>query len=369
MPLKGGLLLLHEVGHRGKVVTVPVQPHTAGMGALGRPLVLAGLLDKIIAAENVITVKGQFLVVLVLPALYHVLAEDNLVEKVPTALIGEGALSLTAEDVPPGIVEVTGLYVLLLALGSQELCHGTVVGVIVHVSHHHDMHPGLAAAYAVRELAHLLAAPVAELALCGTAGPVAHDDGKVIPGQFALDGKETAGLVCGVSIFIYVLLQEGLLHQESLGVVEEGTIHTTAVRPLDVHELIAALLHARLVDQVLHHTDVLYLRNTYEAGSIGKFVGAKVTEYPGHVGQLMLVFEFVPMVGTGRQEVVVVLARIVERVEQILQVVERHSVAHQLSVLGLQGHTKRDKGKQQQTESFHRYHDFASFFFVTSVQS
>ena len=67
-------------------------------------------------------------------------------------------------------------------------------------------------------------------------------------------------------------------------------------------------------------------RKSDNGRSHGQFVGAEFAEYAGHVVQFGLVFHFSPFVAAVGQKLVVVFAGIVNGVEQVFQVIERHPV-------------------------------------------
>ena len=119
---------------------------------------------------------------------------------------------------------------------------------------------------------------------------------------------------------------EGLLNLEGFGIVDEGTVNTTEVRTLEVNILVASLLHARNGHKVVESLVVLHLAHTNHTGSVRQSVCSQITENASHIGKLVGILVFVPMIGTIGQEVIVVLVCIVACVEEVLQIVEGYGM-------------------------------------------
>ena len=203
--------------------------------------------------------QSEVLVFLLLLDIQQVSAHHYLVKEIPSALVGQGSLPLVAQDGPPGIEEIMLVHVLHLLLGTQIFGHGGVVGIVVHISHHHHAHVRLGFHDAVCHMPHLLSSPVSELAFCCSAGPVAYHEGDVVPCQLALYSQVATGGMGGISILIDIWLEPTLLRSEELWVVEQGAVYTALVGTFYVDILVSSFLHSRLSCEVAQGVVVLHL--------------------------------------------------------------------------------------------------------------
>lgn len=113
------------------MVGVAVEEHSGREGAQGVVLALsvgvAQEFEVVDAASSVVEAVG-------IVVLEQISGDDNLVEEVPLAVVGEGSDSVV-EHFPPGVVESVGLDVVLVFGGSEHLGDGDVIGVVVKVAH------------------------------------------------------------------------------------------------------------------------------------------------------------------------------------------------------------------------------------------
>ena len=119
-----------------------------------------------------------------------------------------------------------------------------------------------------------------------------------------------------------------------------------------MHNLVAGLHQLRLGDEVFHHLAVLYLGQA-QYRMPHAVVLPHVRNHTGHVVQLGGVFVRRPLVGTVRQELVVVLTLVMGGIEQVLHIVEPDDVLGTL-LLGttLRGQQQHD-GQYGQDGFFH----------------
>ena len=334
------------------MVAEAVEPGATGMGALGRTLVASLLLNEVVATEDVPIVKGETTVVLLARNVKQIARKEDLVEEVPSALEGESALTLAAQEFPPGIEEVSSLHFAHLAAATEETGHRGVVGVVVEVAHDDDALLGVGLGNAVSKVAHLLASQTTIVGRGSAAGPVADDDGEFFASQASLHRKETTRGTAVVARVVNIRLKEGVLDLEELGVVYEGAVHTATVGTLDMHEAHATIPERYLINKVGHDTGVLHLRDTDDDSPGEHLVRAQVGQATRHVAEFVPIFVLCPVVGAIGQEIVVVLVLVMNRVEEVLQIVESHRI-ESILLLGFRRNRKGQPQKQQKGYSVH----------------
>ena len=110
------LHFLHQINLCGKVVGVAIEPYACCMRTKRAALEFAILLKQIVAHEN------GMLIVLECGAVsaYKIATQHYLVEKVPLAIVEQGALSDLVKCVVPRVVHILGtLHILNLALATK----------------------------------------------------------------------------------------------------------------------------------------------------------------------------------------------------------------------------------------------------------
>ena len=167
------------------------------MGAQGVALVLALLLEEIVATEYLVVPEFQRLVVLLAVAVEQGVRHDNLVEEVPFAVVLQRS-SARGKDVPPGVPQSAGLvgHVLHLTLGAQGFSHRLVLRVVVHVAHDEYLHVRVVFHQRVYHQAYLPASLLTIERGGTTRRQVVDDDGDVLAGQRTADGEEATGGAC-----------------------------------------------------------------------------------------------------------------------------------------------------------------------------
>ena len=124
----------------------------------------------------------------------------------------------------------------------------------------------------------------------------------------------------------------GFDQAEGFGIVEQRHIDATTVGTVEVHIAITASGQGGLAQEVIEHVAVFDLAQTDDGGAGGIFLvaelGAEFAQDLGDVAEFGRVLLFCPLIRTGGQELVVVLAGIVLCVEEIFDVIESHSIKH-----------------------------------------
>ena len=92
-----------------------------------------------------------------------------------------------------------------------------------------------------------------------------------------------------------------------------------------MHDAVVGLRELRLREQIVEHRTVLDLRNADHGGE-ALVLGGDVEEHAVEVGEFPVVLGRVPLLGPLGRELLVVHARIMDRVEEVLEVVEDHLV-------------------------------------------
>ena len=129
-----------------------------------------------------------------------------------------------------------------------------------------------------------------------------------------------------------------------------------------MYVLHAAFAHGGQGGQMVQHAAVLHLGQPDDAGTDAwQLVCAQVEQGAGHVGQLVLILHLVPVVGTRGQEVIVVLALVMDCIEEVLLIVEGHRI-DTILLLGTQAEGCRQGNKQQNGQFSH-----VEFHYVTLI--
>ena len=210
--------------------------------------------------------------------------------------------------------------------------HAGVGRVVVHVAHHHDLYPRVLLHHvhgmAVDDLS--AAAPQVAALASDTGRKVRHVYGEILPVNPAVDHEYVPGLEGILQVLahgeFYVAVEcerDGLAVQvgELVRPVEQPHVHAPGVRAVIVDNLVVGPGYLRLADKVLQHKAVFYLTDTQYSMERPVFTG-HCTDDGSHIVQFLLVLGICPLVLSLGQELLVVLCRIVECVEQILEVVE-----------------------------------------------
>ena len=155
----------------------------------------------------------------------------------------------------------------------------------------------------------------------GTRRPV-HDDEVH---HLAIEEARDDQLVAGDELGVFrddgaVCLAIGWL--EVFWIVYQTYIYATAVGRVVVHHLVVAAFQFGLGHQVFQHGAVLHLRHAEDGHAVGRDVGADGRDGIGHVVELSQVFLGVPLVDALGQKLLVVFVRVVDGIEEILQIVE-----------------------------------------------
>lgn len=160
------------------------------------------------------------------------------------------------------------------------------------------------------------------------------------------------------------------LQFEDFGAVEKSHVDAARLGRIVVHDTIIGWRQFGRRHDILEHGAVFDLRHA-DHGRIDLVGSRKVEQYPFDVAQLAVVLGRVPLFGPFGGELVVEHLGVVDRIEEILQVVEHHLV-------GLLREARHNECRQQQGEYqsfFHRSeilrfyspHEAASFCALTAA--
>ena len=215
--------------------------------------------------------------------------------------------------------------------------HTVVKRVVVHIAHRGYLYAGIF-------LHHLHSVVVADFGTTGTqvealaayAGrQVHHIEGEMFARNEAVDHKNVTG-----AEIILLLLVQGYVHLAALeiernglavqiselgGIVEQGHVHAAAVRTVIMDYLIVCSCNLRVCNEILEHETVLYLADSQD-GMEASIVLCHCGNDLGHVVHLLVVLLLGPPVLPVREELLVVLRRVVVDVEEVLEVIETHDI-------------------------------------------
>ena len=216
-------------------------------------------------------------------------------------------------------------------------CHTVVERIVVHIAHRGYL-------YAWILLHHLHSVVIADFGTTGTqvealatyAGrQVHHIEGEMFARNEAVDHKNVTG-----AEIILLLLVQGDVHLAALeiernglavqigelgGIVEQGHVHAAAVRTVIMDYLIVCSCNLRVCNEILEHETVLYLADSQD-GMKASIVLCHCGNDLGHVVHLLVVLLLGPPVLPVREELLVVLRRVVVDVEEVLKVIETHDI-------------------------------------------
>ena len=132
------------------------------------------------------------------------------------------------------------------------------------------------------------------------------------------------------------------LQFEDFGAVEKSHVDAARLGRIVVHDTIIGWRQVGRRHDILEHGAVFDLRHA-DHGRIDLVGSRKVEQYPFGVAQLAVVLGRVPLFGPFGGELVVEHLGVVDRIEEILQVVEHHLV-------GLLREARHNECRQQQGE-------------------
>ena len=121
-----------------------------------------------------------------------------------------------------------------------------------------------------------------------------------------------------------------------LGLVEQGHIDSTAVRTVIVDNLVVRLRNLRLAHKILQHKTVLDFANSENGVETTVGIGHRPDD-GSHIVEFLCVLGLGPLVLSFRQELLVVLRRVIVGVKKVLKVVETYDIIPFSSVCGRLG--------------------------------
>ena len=224
--------------------------------------------------------------------------------------------------------------------------------------------------------AHLVTGTLTHRALRTARRPVVDDEIELLITEIAFDRKEATRDVGGVATQETILIgiafdatilvdveteihvglafggvdvgnELGFDEAEGFGIVEQRHIDATTVGTVEVHIAITASGQGGFAEQIFERTAVFDLTQTDHCSTGRIFLvaelGAEFAQNLGDVAEFGRVLLFCPLIRTGGQELVVVLAGIVLRVEEIFDVIESHSIKHFLLCRGGKNSDREDE--------------------------
>ena len=304
--------------------------------------------------------------------------EDDLIEEIPLASIVECAHSLLIKHVVPRIVEIVRSAGVLVALGSEGFGRSDrkITGIVVEVAHNDNACFGVLLEESLFQSTHLITGTLTHRALRAARRPVVDDEIELLITEIAFDRKEAARDVGGVATQETILIgiafdatvlvdveteihvglafggvdvgnELGFDKAEGFGIVEQRHIDATTVGTIEVHITITASGQGGFAEQIFERTAVFDLTQTDNCSTGRIFLvaelGAEFAQNLGDVAEFGRVLLFCPLIRTGGKELVVVLAGIVLRIEEIFDVIEPHSIKHFLLCRGGKNSDRKDE--------------------------
>ena len=278
----------------------------------------------------------------------EVLRDHDVVEEVPRVAIGQRAES-RAEHGGEGVEEVARFELLYLRFGTQPLGEAPVGRIVVEVAHRHDLRRGVDLEHRVGDATHLLAHGDA-LELRGvlaaqTRRPVGHHEEERFVLDLAPHRQDVARLEVG-QIRDFGLDRTAALQFEHRRPIEERHIDAARLGRVVVHDPVIGRSELRRRHDILEHRAGLDLRNA-DHGRIVPVEGRKVEQHAFDVRQFLVIFRRIPLLGPFGRELVVAHLGVVDRVEEVLQVVEHHLVG-----LLREAHYDERRHQQRKDQSF-----------------
>ena len=123
-------------------------------------------------------------------------------------------------------------------------------------------------------------------------------------------------------------------HFKEAGIVEQRDIDAATVRTVMMHDFQPQVFHRLGGYKILQHTAVFNLGASDDGRAQRCGLRLHLRDGIGEIVDLLAVFRTVPFVASGRGELEVVLPVVVDGVEEVLKVIERHSEEHPLLVRG-----------------------------------
>ena len=212
--------------------------------------------------------------------------------------------------------------------------HAGVGRIIVHITHHEHFHSRIKTEQTVFYHLSLARSALAIERTGETAWPVAYDNRHILARQLPTYGEETTGLVGRIlGEFLYVRHQSGVLHREECRIIEQRTIDASLIGTLDMAELHVSCLERRLRGEIFQHVGILNLSQTDEGTAhVRQHIGTHVGKCTRHILELIGIFHTIPSLS--REILVIILTGIMAGIEEVLLIIETHSIHLILLVTG-----------------------------------
>ena len=212
--------------------------------------------------------------------------------------------------------------------------HAGVGRIIVHITHHEHFHRRVQTEQTVFYHLSLARSALAIERTGETAWPVAYDNRHILARQLTTYGEETTGLVGRIlGEFLYVRHQSGVLHREECRIIEQRTIDASLIGTLDMAELHVSCLERRLRGEIFQHVGILNLSQTDEGTAhVRQHIGTHVGKCTRHILEFIGIFHTIPSLS--REILVIILTGIMAGIEEVLLIIETHSIHLILLVTG-----------------------------------
>ena len=260
---------------------------------------------------------------------------DDVID-VAASLIKERAVSGLEHGQERG-EEILAAYFADLFLSAHINGHAVVSRVVVHVSHGNDLDARILLHEFHGFVVHDLASPASERrALAADPGrKVGYEEREHLAAEHSADHEDVTGaemvlvLLAHLEIDVAVEVERdgaALEHLEKLRPVEQGDIDSTTVRTIIVDDLEVGISDLRHGHEILEDMPVLDLADAEDCviDLVVIFHGA---DYLCHVVELLVIFGVGPVVGSVGKELIIILALVMDSVEEVLKIVESDHIA------------------------------------------
>ena len=215
-----------------------------------------------------------------------------------------------------------------VAFGAEHLGDALVGGVVVEVTHHHDLGRGVDRQHRIGGMAHDLGGALAlgcrSLLAAQARRPVGHHEIE----RFPVDRPPHRHHVARAEIrqALHRKRDRGAaLELEHVGTVVERHVHAAGIGRIVVHDAVIGRGEFGRSDHVFHDIAVLDLRNA-DHHRVVLVDGGDVEQHARKVIDLFGVLGRIPLLGPLGRKLLVVNLRVADRIEEVFEVVENDLV-------------------------------------------
>lgn len=262
---------------------------------------------------------------------------NYLIEKIPSPFIGKCSYSLV-DKLPPGIVEAVGCGIFGFLFATEHFCRRFVERVIIEVAHDNNALIGVDAPDRIGNLFRQRRSCLAEIAAlfltAQTRRPVVDDDVYRVGAELTGHAELIAGPERRITLDSQPVVGD-IDRLELTRVVKQSDVDTAAVGAVVVDYLIHPASDIPGLDKILEHTAVLYLTDTDDSRPVRGRLRCHIGYGIGQIIDFRPIFVAVPLSLSARRELEVVFAVVVNRVEQVLKIIESKPIDAELLLGGL----------------------------------